>query len=267
MDSPARWMPSVPERETIDVPTPAGGWRAPWPNVAEIEAVLPHTKWTLVGGLMTQLHGVNRGIDALRPTNDIDMVLHVETTRGVAAEVTYALESLGYRLAPPLDDRRGAAHRFERGGAVVDLVARVSDVVDVLVADHAAPTVLESLRGTRMVAVEGGTQALRRTVNARLEIERGQVTTISVPSALDALILKEAAYQSDSRDRNRHLQDAAVLLSVIDDPRAARQQFAGSDRSRLLFLARALPDDARAWRSLAEPWRTDGQTALRILLA
>lgn len=260
-------MHSVPERETIDVPTPAGGWRAPWPNVAEIERVLPHTKWTLIGGLMTQLHGVNRGIGSLRPTADIDMALHVETTRGVAAEATHALETLGYRLTPPLDDRRGTAHRFTRGRAVVDLVGSDSDIVDVLVADHAAPTVLESLRGTRMVAVEGGTQALRRTVNARLEIEPGQVTTVSVPSAFGALILKAAAYQSDSRDRDRHLQDAALLLAAIDDPRAVRQDFAGSDRSRLLTLARALPDDARAWRSLADPWRTDGQTALRILLA
>ncbi|MDP3894373.1 hypothetical protein [Nocardioides sp.] len=34
------------DRPTIDVATPAGGWGAPWPNVAEIEAVLPHDKWT-----------------------------------------------------------------------------------------------------------------------------------------------------------------------------------------------------------------------------
>ena len=44
-------------RPTIDVPTPPGGWPPPWPNVAEIEAVLPHQKWTLIGGLIAQLHG------------------------------------------------------------------------------------------------------------------------------------------------------------------------------------------------------------------
>lgn len=73
------------DRRTIDVATPAGGWGAPWPNVAEIEAVLSHDKWTLVGGLMSQLHGIHAGIDAVRPTNDVDIVLHVETTRRVAA--------------------------------------------------------------------------------------------------------------------------------------------------------------------------------------
>lgn len=70
------------DRPTIDVATPAGGWGAPWPNVAEIETALPHDKWTLVGGLMAQLHGIHAGIDAVRPTNDVDIVLHVETTRG-----------------------------------------------------------------------------------------------------------------------------------------------------------------------------------------
>ena len=34
-----------------------------------------------VGGLMAQLHGIYRGIDALRPTDDVDIVVHVETTR------------------------------------------------------------------------------------------------------------------------------------------------------------------------------------------
>jgi hypothetical protein len=77
----------VVDRPIIDVASPPGGWGAPWPNVAEIEAVLPHVKWTLVGGLMAQLHGVHHGIDALRPTNDVDIVLHVETTRGVAGEI------------------------------------------------------------------------------------------------------------------------------------------------------------------------------------
>jgi hypothetical protein len=43
-----RWKSSVADRLTIDVASPLGGWGAPWPNVAEMEAVLPHEKWTLV---------------------------------------------------------------------------------------------------------------------------------------------------------------------------------------------------------------------------
>lgn len=254
------------DRPTIDVPAPPGGWSPPWPNVAEIESVLPHERWTLVGGLMAQLHGIHRGVTSLRPTLDVDMVLHVETGRGVVAEAARALESLGYRFAPSIDDLNNTAHRFTRGDPTVDLVAGL-DVVDVLIADHPAPKVIERLRGREMVTIEGGTQALKRTVNARLEIVPGRVTTLSVPSPFGATILKAAAYLTDSRDKERHLQDAALLLAVIDDPHAERAGFAGSDRRRLNALARALPDDAREWRSLPEPWRTNGQAALRILTA
>lgn len=250
----------------IDVPTPLGGWGAPWPNVAEIEAVLPHEKWTLVGGLMTQLHAIHRGIDAIRPTNDVDIVLHIETTRGVAAETARSLESLGYVLTPSIDERNNTAHRFKRGESTVDLVAsEVVDVVDVLVADHAAPRVRERLRGREMVAIEGGTQALRRTINARLEIIPGRTTTISVPSAFGALILKAAAFQTDSRDRERHLRDAAVLLAAVEDPFAELDHLAGSDRARLKSLTRHLDNSAREWTYLPSVSRNIGRAALRVL--
>lgn len=48
-----------------------------------------------------------------------------------------------------------------------------------------------------MVRIEGGTQALRRTIRARMEIEPGTITTISVPGPFGALILKAAAYFTD----------------------------------------------------------------------
>ncbi len=255
------------ERPTVVVPSPPGGWGAPWPNVAEIESVLSHEKWTLVGGLMTQLHAVSRGIDTLRPTNDVDIVLHVETTRGLPAETALALESIGYEFAPPMGGRNDIAHRFKRGISAVDVVISTLDVVDVLVADHAAPSVMQKLRGHTMVAIEGGTQALKRTVNARLNIVPGQTTTVSVPSAFGAVILKAAAYQIDSRDRERHLLDAALLLAVIEDPYAERKQFSGSDKRRLQTLLEALPEDAPEWRTLPVERRMDGQVALRILTA
>jgi len=105
------------------------------------------------------------------------------------------------------------------------------DVVDVVIADHAAPRVVEKLRGRTMVAIEGGTRALRGTVNARLQITADRTTTVSVPSPFGAVILKAAAYKADSRDPEHHLQDAALLLAVIEDPYAEREKFAGSDHT------------------------------------
>lgn len=255
------------DRVTLDVPTPAGGWLAPWPNVAEIEAVLPSSAWTLVGGLMTQLHAVHAGVGVVRPTDDVDIVLHVETTPGAPGAAARALEAIGYTLLDAVDPRADFAHRFRRGDQQVDLVMAGGDVVDVLVADHVPPRAAQTLRGRTMVAVEGGTQALQRTVTARLRILPGVSTQVSVPSVLGALVLKAAAFRADSRDPGRHLLDSAVLLSCLDDPYEARDQLKGSDRGRLLTLRRHLPDGALQWRQLATAPAQDGRTALRILTA
>jgi hypothetical protein len=82
----------------------------------------------------------------------------------------------------------------------------------------------------------------------------GIVTTISVPRPFGALILKAAAYATDSRDRDRHLFDAAALLACVEDPFAERDDFAGSDRRRVgddgQGAARSSPRLAAASRSV-----------------
>jgi hypothetical protein len=79
-------------------------------HVAEIAAVLPTDKWTLVGGLMTQLHSIHHGLGIVRPTNDVAIVLHIETSRSVASETAAALRSLGYDLRLAVDPRDNTAH-------------------------------------------------------------------------------------------------------------------------------------------------------------
>ncbi|KHL17818.1 hypothetical protein CLV56_3903 [Mumia flava] len=253
-------------RPTIEVASTPGGWLAPWPSVAELADALPAGSWTLVGGLMTQLHAIHRGVGVVRPTNDVDIVLHIETGRGVPNAVARALEDRGYRFRPNIDPRKNTAHRFVRGTTAVDVVAGADeDQVDVLIADHPAPRVVEKLRGHEMIRIEGGTQALRRTVNARVEIVPGSMSTLSVPRPFAALILKAAAYTSDSRDRQRHLFDAAALLACIDDPFAERRGFSGSDRRRIATLVAHLEAAHPAWRALPEDHRTQAQLTLEIL--
>ncbi|CAA9257510.1 MAG: hypothetical protein AVDCRST_MAG52-2461 [uncultured Blastococcus sp.] len=247
--------------DVLRPPTPAGGWGRPWPEVAELATMVPPSTWTLIGGLMVQLHGFTAGLPVVRPTNDVDVLLHVENGRGRAAEVTRGLEQLGYEFAPGIDPRTGTAHRFVRGAAVVDLV---TSVVDVVAADHAPPRSLERIRGYDLVLVDGGTQALRRTVLAELAISGSVPTTVSVPDAFGALILKAAAHKADTRDRDRHLTDAAVLLACVD-PFEERLP-SGSDRSRLLHLREHLADPtAAAWLSLPDDARRNGQAALDLL--
>jgi len=253
-------------RPGIEVTAAPGGWPDPWPSVAELADALPAESWTLVGGLMTQLHTIHHGLGIVRPTNDVDIVLHIETMRGVPNKVAAALEALGYRFQPSIDPRTNTAHRFVRGATKVDLVAGArEDQVDVLIADHPAPRVIERLLGREMIRIEGGTQALRRTVNAQVEIMPGATATISVPRPFGALILKSAAYTTDSRDKDRHLFDAAALLACIDDPFAERAEFSGSDRRRIATLATRLDEAHPAWRALPQDHRTQAQLTLELL--
>jgi hypothetical protein len=253
-----------PERPTIDITGAAGGWPHPWPNVAELAKALPSETWTLIGGLMTQLHTIHRGIGITRPTNDVDIALHIETDRGLPSATAKALEALGYEFRPPLDTRGGYGHRWVRNTTSIDVVTS-SDTVDVVTADHAAPTVRERMRGHPMVAIEGGTQALRRTMNARVEIEVGQPTMISVPRPFGALVLKAAAHRTDTRDRDRHLYDAVALLACVEDPFVERDGFAGSDASRMRHLSQSLPPQHPAWLALPEPARQAARDTLAVL--
>jgi hypothetical protein len=65
--------------------------------------------------------------------------------------------------------------------------------------------------GRKLLQVPAGTSALRKTVNCTIEREGESSLTFSVPDVLGALVLKGAVYKSDPRDRNRHLDDAALL--------------------------------------------------------
>lgn len=261
----------VDDRPAITVQAAPGGWPSPWPNVAEIEAVLPPEHWTLIGGLMVQLHAIHHQIDAIRPTNDVDLIVHVESGEGRPSIVAAALESLDYQLSASIDPRNNTAHRFRRGRSTIDLVTGndVHEIVDVVVADHAAPRALSPLRGHAMVQVEGGTQALRRTLNATLTIVPSTTTVISVPDPFGALILKSAAHKADSRRPERHLADAALLLACIADPIAERERDSyGSDRSRILHLAKYLDDPLHsAWARLPSSAREEARNALRLLCA
>ncbi len=101
-------------------------------------------------------------------------------------------------------------------------------------------------------------------MRAELGITGTTRTTISVPDAFGALILKAAAHKADARDRERHLTDAAVLLACVD-PFEERAP-SGSDRSRLLHLQKHLADPtAPAWLPLPEGARRNGQAALDLL--
>ncbi|WP_188830688.1 hypothetical protein [Nocardia camponoti] len=111
-----------------------------------------------------------------------------------------------------------------------------------MIADHLAPRHRPTVAGREVFRIPAGTSALRKTVNCDIEMSEGNTITVSVPNVLGALILRGAAYLEDSRDRDRHLDDAALLAYAISDPRASALEMSGNDSKRVQILADQLQD-------------------------
>lgn len=246
----------------VIIEEPIGGWFAPWPNVFELSKFLSEENWILVGGLMVQLHAMANGIDTVRPTVDLDILLDIELSSAVVMKADRAISTLGYVLQEPGDVRRKQSphYRYVRHTAIG------VEKIDVMVPEHAGPTATRRLHGRPMFEVEGGTQALGRTMTCELKSLSNDSARITVPDELGALILKSAAYTADNRDRERHLQDAAVLATCVTDHATELHRLRGSDRKRLRVLATALADPTNpAWLALSPDLRVAGADTFRIL--
>ncbi|MCH1882413.1 hypothetical protein [Agrococcus sp. ARC_14] len=232
------------DRPTVVVQEPVGGWKRPWPQAFEMAHALPEGSWTLVGGLMVQLHAIAAGVPLTRPTTDVDAALHLET--GVITFVDAAARLRAIDYLP--DESQQHAYRFTRG----------QDVVDMMVADRLAPAHRPRYGGREVFRIAGGTQALRRTVDAAVRVG-GKTIVMSVPNLHGALVLKGAAFLGDARDRHRHVAVAITLLACLEGVDGILGSLAGSDAKRLRALTRALdaPDpwaDAhRDTEALARP--------------
>ena len=66
------------------------------------------------------------------------------------------------------------------------------------------------------IQITGGTRALQR-LRVITSTKDGLISDVPVPSVLGSLILKAAAHQDDSRNRERHSADAAFLVSLVAD--------------------------------------------------
>lgn len=119
-------------------------------------------------------------------------------------------------------------HRFVR--------TKDNQAIDILAPDHSTPNWKpRTVPPLQTIQIAGGNQALQR-LQVITVTKGGHTSDVPVPSVLGSLILKAAAYQVDSRERERHAADAAFLVSLITDPLDLAGQLKGSDRMRLRVL-------------------------------
>lgn len=238
----------------VDLPPMTSGLTSSWQAVLKIAGQVPLERWALVGGQMVALHALLASASPPRLSLDIDLLVHVLAPKVALGICSQLLRKMDFQ---PEVDSTGHVYRFRSAaGGVIDLLA-----------PEGAPVArLPLVRGGHTILVEGGRQALERIAVVTVHLE-GQTVDVPVPDLLGALVLKSAAWAVDSRDRARHSQDAAFLVSLMRDPRSERARLAGNDRRRLRKLDSVLADpNAQEWALLGVA-AGDGYAAWRMLLA
>lgn len=215
-----------------------------WAAVGDLVERLPG-RWVLIGGLMVQLHAIEHGDTTARVTVDID-VLGEARPPGALRAIDAALREQGFELVGP--DLDGYAHRYERGGLVVDVLA--PDGIK-------PPTSLR--RGIKAIGVPGGSQALSRSEVVTVVVG-GRRFELRRPTLLGAILIKARALMVHS-DPEAQREDLLRLLALIDDPRAMASDLLRAERrwlrqaERRLDLTGVSPLDAATTRRAALAYR------------
>jgi len=210
---------------------PQGYLWPPWDLFMELTCSLDSHSWILVGGLMVQAHALLHGITS-RATSDIDLLIDVLADTSHIELIISRLEELQFEIQIP-GLRDAPFHRLRRG----------KDVVDVLVADHLPSGAHRRARigRLRFFETEGGAQALERRMEVTLK-GYGEERIFFMPDVLGALVMKSAAYSPSGRNSIRHLEDAALLASLIEDVDEQASRLHGSDRKHIRKAYEALSD-------------------------
>ncbi len=181
-----------------------------WEMVIELaEALGAERDWSLIGGLMVQLHGHEHS-DDLRPTIDIDLLGAARKPPAMTEQITAVLAEKGAELAMPPRSDPQLGYRFELDGEIVEVLGP-----DGLKKEP------KTLPGMTTIEVSGGTQALRRTEVVLVSLGGAPPVAMRRPSLLGAILIK--ARVVDKRRKEKFAsdrEDLIRLLSYVEDPRA-----------------------------------------------
>jgi hypothetical protein len=242
----------VIDRPPVRLPTLAGHDAALWDTLIELCEVRPG-EWTLVGGQMVFLHGLEYGATPPRVSTDLDIVVNARVVSGAVAAFAAELEARRFVLDGMSPE--GLAHRYRRGSVSIDLLAP----------DGLGPrTDLTTTPPGRTLQVPGGTQALTRTELVPV-VTANRSALVPRPSLLGAIVGKAIAVRVDDVPDAQRL-DLAFLLSLIDDPFAMAAELNATVRRPLRARAEMSDAEHPVWRRLPPEASDRARAALRILI-
>jgi len=201
--------------------------------------------WSLVGGQMTTLHCLENGFPQQRATDDGDIVVGVWTRRDALRRTSRFLVEHGFRELSTSD---GYGYRHVRDEdpnlVIIDVI-----VPEGLERQKERPTTASGRHG---LGLPGANQALSRTERVPLTVDAGS-GHVRRPNLLGAIVVKAHAYVADSRDKERHGQDIAVLAEIaLQDPQSVLEGIRNGDRSPIKRFLRDKRADHAFFRGSAE---------------
>ncbi len=136
----------------VNIASPTPEARRLWTKALELaEAFGSHERWSLVGGLMVQLHAFERS-SASRPTMDIDFLGDSRRRPPMTERMAEVLVERGGEMAmPPVSDE-DLGYKFEVDGEIIEVLGSEGVRHDP-----------KTLGKHTTFQVPGGTQALART--------------------------------------------------------------------------------------------------------
>ena len=197
----------------------------------------PERDWSLIGGLMVQLHGFERE-DDLRPTVDIDILGAARKRPAMTEQIASMLVEKGAEVAMPPRSKPKVGYRFELDGEVVEILGP-----DGLRADP------KTIGGLRTFQVSGGSQALSRTEVVLVQVADSLPVPVRRPNLLGAILIKARVVAKRRKEKfHSDRQDLIRLLSYAEDPRALarEEQLKPSERKWLRNVEVALNFDDSA---------------------
>lgn len=238
----------------VSPPAMLNAQRESWFGLLDLAERIPDG-WTLIGGQMVHLHCWDRKTSPSRATDDIDAVLDIRMAPKMLEIFTGVLLDLGFKSAGRSFE--GHEHRWIRGAGILDVLIATG-------LGEKADTRTGVTGGTTL-ATSGGQGALDRSV--KYEISIGDRTgIINSPTLIGAILVKAAAYLN-TRDsfRDRHLQDIAVLSTLIEGSDALGLVISKNEKSRAISVIAHL--DLNVALISTVPGSKEGLQRLKLLLS
>src|SRR5665811_922180 len=213
--------------------------------------------WTLVGGMMVQLHAAEHRRES-RFTDDIDVLGDSRLRPPATRSIVETIQRHGGAMVDPPSSAEDLGCRFDLDGETVEVLGTDGVKSDPRTIDRYVT-----------IQVPGGTQALRRSEVVMVSIDGATPVAVRRPDLLGAILIKARAVATERREKfDSDRQDLVLLLSLVADPRAlaAGSKLKKSERGWLRDIEEQLAFSAPALQSLFDPETlTHARLAFRLL--